>query len=325
MRAPAEGAILVSFSQTAIRRGSREPDFVPDGTISLIGAVDLVGMRLFAGVWTGLERDARTGDSRDRKVRRTLDALGIAWPRSILNLPRRNSSRVAARAVLIDAMVLIATSGSDLTEDVVATNRREAEEYLDEEDRARDRFDHSFTRLRQIAHAGNVSATARDEQTGESNPLGPEHWAATPWAQEMLTTGKISIDVPDIHSSRYFTGWVELNRRQLEQAITDNVRAGKPASCMRDHDTETMMPEDARPPQPPALRKAGRSTIHEAILAEYDEAERCRTKPPNLKQIGKVVQARLLKGGYKASGNNIQQLAQDPTYQGRRWPPGRRR
>jgi hypothetical protein len=63
--------------------------------------------------------------------------------------------------------------------------------------------------------------------------------------------------------------------------------------------------------------------IHKAITAVYDDAGERGTKPPNLKEIIAPAQARLLAAGLKASGLQIQKLAEDPRHAGRRRPPGR--
>jgi hypothetical protein len=63
--------------------------------------------------------------------------------------------------------------------------------------------------------------------------------------------------------------------------------------------------------------------IHEAISDLYSESERTRQKPPNIKEIVSLVQARLAAKGYAASGRQIQSLAEADKYKKRRRKPGR--
>jgi hypothetical protein len=72
-----------------------------------------------------------------------------------------------------------------------------------------------------------------------------------------------------------------------------------------------------------ALRPASKAAIHSAISAEYDEAASVGRKPPNLTEIAKPVQSRLLDKGFSASGRLIQELAGAEEHARRRRKPGR--
>jgi hypothetical protein len=80
--------------------------------------------------------------------------------------------------------------------------------------------------------------------------------------------------------------------------------------------------EIEEPATPSSLKPASDSVIHQKIDEVYNEAEAARSKPPNLKEIGKVVQPKLHAAGYDASENHIANLAKDPRYGGRRGKPG---
>ncbi len=71
------------------------------------------------------------------------------------------------------------------------------------------------------------------------------------------------------------------------------------------------------------LRPAPALTIHEAIAAVYDEAEREQAKPPNIRELAKPVQRLLSQQGRQASGIQIQKLAAEPQHDGRRRTPGK--
>jgi hypothetical protein len=62
--------------------------------------------------------------------------------------------------------------------------------------------------------------------------------------------------------------------------------------------------------------------IDEAISDSYSESERARQKPPNIKEIVSLVQAKLAAKGYTASGRRIQSLAEADKYKKRRRKPG---
>jgi hypothetical protein len=72
-----------------------------------------------------------------------------------------------------------------------------------------------------------------------------------------------------------------------------------------------------------SLPGASNSMIDEAISDVYSESERARQKPPNIKEIVLLVQAKLAAKGYAASGRQIQSLADADKYKKRRRKPGR--
>jgi hypothetical protein len=79
------------------------------------------------------------------------------------------------------------------------------------------------------------------------------------------------------------------------------------------------------PPNPEEddnLRGAPESEIKKAIKAVYDQAERERKKPPNLKEISNPVLEILRNEGFKTSKAQIQTLAGHPDFKKRRRKPG---
>jgi hypothetical protein len=69
-------------------------------------------------------------------------------------------------------------------------------------------------------------------------------------------------------------------------------------------------------------RPASDSRIHAAITLVYDEAERTGAKPPNIKELPRLVKDELRKTGHEASGNRIAELARQPQHGQRRRKPG---
>jgi hypothetical protein len=72
-----------------------------------------------------------------------------------------------------------------------------------------------------------------------------------------------------------------------------------------------------------SLKAAPVAEIHEAISAVYDKAELERSKPPNIRELIKPVQRKLLADGYEASGRRIQEIAGATKHRNRRRKPGR--
>jgi hypothetical protein len=70
------------------------------------------------------------------------------------------------------------------------------------------------------------------------------------------------------------------------------------------------------------LRMASASMIDTEISDAYSAAERAGQKPPNIKEIAKVVQDGLLAKGYQASVPKIQKLAEAEKHKRRRRKPG---
>src|SRR5262249_28876737 len=71
------------------------------------------------------------------------------------------------------------------------------------------------------------------------------------------------------------------------------------------------------------LRPAQDRAIADEIRRVYDKAHIKGTKPPNIREVAKPVQAILLKRGYKASERKIQEIADSPEFKQRRRPPGK--
>ena len=79
-------------------------------------------------------------------------------------------------------------------------------------------------------------------------------------------------------------------------------------------------------PEPPTagqqedieLKLAPAPTIHNEIAAVYDKAEAAGEKPPNVREIVGPTQKRLHALGFRASGNQIMQLAGDDRHKNRR-------
>jgi len=113
---------------------------------------------------------------------------------------------------------------------------------------------------------------------------------------------------------------VDLNRaresgRQLDE--TDEVSA-----------TESSKPAAADPVvaagMAPELRPATDSRIEAAITRVYDEAEKNKTKPPNINEVVGPVQTVLKEAGKRASGKKIKELAGAEKHAKRRGPTGER-
>jgi hypothetical protein len=85
---------------------------------------------------------------------------------------------------------------------------------------------------------------------------------------------------------------------------------------------------EAKPPNPGAqdrndeLRMAPPSMINTEIGDAYSAAERASQKPPNIKEIAKMVKLSLREKGYQASVPKIQELASAPKHKKRRRKPG---
>src|SRR5262249_31113850 len=70
------------------------------------------------------------------------------------------------------------------------------------------------------------------------------------------------------------------------------------------------------------LGAASVAIIKETISAVYDDAERAGQKPPNVKEVVELVQAKLRDNGLEASGRRIQEMADAEEYKKRRRKPG---
>jgi hypothetical protein len=92
------------------------------------------------------------------------------------------------------------------------------------------------------------------------------------------------------------------------------------------------------PPQPPAsqtapvqrpedevhaLKGATPSMIRNVIGAVYDDADKAKTKPPNINELPAAVQPRLKAKGYAASGRQIKQIGGEQPFKLRRLSPGK--
>jgi hypothetical protein len=78
------------------------------------------------------------------------------------------------------------------------------------------------------------------------------------------------------------------------------------------------------PPSPPEREDADESQVHDEIDAVYKHCKATDQEPPNLKEIGKLVQERLRAKGLYASQGDIRRLAGDKRYLGIRHKPGPR-
>jgi hypothetical protein len=76
-------------------------------------------------------------------------------------------------------------------------------------------------------------------------------------------------------------------------------------------------------PETVELRWAGDNQIDQAITAEYDDAQRKGSKPPNIREIVKPVLLRLSKDGHTATGVRIQKIAGADRHKKRRRPIGK--
>jgi hypothetical protein len=71
------------------------------------------------------------------------------------------------------------------------------------------------------------------------------------------------------------------------------------------------------------LKPASEQMIRGAVRRQYDIAETQGKKPPNVKEVAKLVQADLKARGHKASVQKVQKIADSPEFKERRWPPGK--
>jgi hypothetical protein len=71
------------------------------------------------------------------------------------------------------------------------------------------------------------------------------------------------------------------------------------------------------------LRRAQDRVIEDEVLRVYDIADKEGTKPPNIKEVVKPVQARLRQIGQAASATQIRKIAESPEFKKRRRLPGK--
>jgi hypothetical protein len=71
------------------------------------------------------------------------------------------------------------------------------------------------------------------------------------------------------------------------------------------------------------LRKAQDRVIEDEVRRVYDIADNEGSKPPNIKEVPKLVKARLRDIGQAASATKIQEIAERPEFKRRRRPPGK--
>jgi hypothetical protein len=80
----------------------------------------------------------------------------------------------------------------------------------------------------------------------------------------------------------------------------------------------------SQPSGPPGeLRPASEDMIKDEIRSAYDRAEAAREKPPNVKEVSRVVQLSLKQKDRRASRRQIEKLAEAEEFKRRRRPPGR--
>jgi hypothetical protein len=71
------------------------------------------------------------------------------------------------------------------------------------------------------------------------------------------------------------------------------------------------------------LKPASERTIKDEIQRVYDIADKEGSKPPNIKEVAKPVQARLQEIRQRATAAQIQKIADRPEFKKRRNPPGK--
>ena len=71
------------------------------------------------------------------------------------------------------------------------------------------------------------------------------------------------------------------------------------------------------------FQQASKDRIHIAITAVYDEKECSSEKPPNIRELPKLVQAKLAAIGCTASGALIMEIGNRPEHKKRRLKPGK--
>jgi hypothetical protein len=94
-----------------------------------------------------------------------------------------------------------------------------------------------------------------------------------------------------------------------------------PPSCCADVTKGASQP--SRPPG--QLAPASEAMIIDDIRSEYHRAEAAGEKPPNIKEVSPPVQVALEHKGYRASGRQIEKLAEAEEFKRLRWLPGKRR
>lgn len=96
--------------------------------------------------------------------------------------------------------------------------------------------------------------------------------------------------------------WVYVARDQLAKTLNEH----KPSE----------------PDEQPAARPASEARIRTEVAAVYAEAAAQETKPPNIKELGKVVQQRLADVGLGAAQIQIQKIGDEAEFKKLRRPPG---
>ncbi|MDA9508086.1 hypothetical protein XI09_26300 [Bradyrhizobium sp. CCBAU 11386] len=79
---------------------------------------------------------------------------------------------------------------------------------------------------------------------------------------------------------------------------------------------------DTDPDEQAAARPASEARIRTEVAAVYAEAAGQKAKPPNIKELGKVVQQRLATAGLGAAQIQIQKIGEEDAFKKLRRPPG---
>jgi hypothetical protein len=108
-----------------------------------------------------------------------------------------------------------------------------------------------------------------------------------------------------------------------KEAVNDLARRCKRSPPSWCSDVTKGASQPSRPLQ--ELAHASEAMIIGEIRSQYDRAEAAGDKPPNIKEVSQAVQLVLEQTGYRASGRQIQKLAEVDEFKLRRWPPGKRR
>jgi hypothetical protein len=119
-------------------------------------------------------------------------------------------------------------------------------------------------------------------------------------------------------SLKYFQDWspgfhaMKLNRNEFFRWTTARGFPDPTFWEPRDHEPTLLEP-----------KPASEQMIRGAVRRQYDIAETQDKKPPNVKEVAKLVQADLKASGHTASVQKIQKIADSPEFKRRRRPPGK--
>jgi hypothetical protein len=187
--------------------------------------------------------------------------------------------------------------------------------------------DENWVSLKRYMRAWAASNTSEEESV-------LWHWAGQAFATGLLDSGPLpKFFLLDKAGGRVLSPkgpHVFQSLRPLQDAIFISVEGGRdiarlsklspPPGCsdVTKGATQPRRPPTQLPPAPVAM-------ILDELRSEYNRAEAAAEKPPNVKEVSRPVQLKLLQKGYWASRRQIEKLAEAEEFKALRWPPGKRR